>query len=145
MQEVPPEAVTSCRSQRCGSYHPGHDVHFIQARKAGESPWGWRDATVVAVDGHQAVLAYLVGNVELTVWHHRSLAGRLSPGAPVRLHEEYFLLGTPSGWWSVAVVGGVGSVPAPADPALWSAQTSPGIVDLAAGVALATDHEPGHA
>jgi hypothetical protein len=135
-----PESITSCRGSRCLSYRGGHHVHPIQARKVGESPWGWRDATITAVDGLGVHLAYVEHDAAPVVWHHRSLAGVLHAGAPVRLHEQYFVLGCPAGWFSVQVEGGLGAVTAPEAPELWSGETSVGIVEIATGNALPTDH-----
>jgi hypothetical protein len=136
-----PETIAGCRDKKCGSFHGGHQVHPIQARKVGETPWGWRDAIVTAVDGLVVQVAYLGhDDARPVVWHHRSLAEVLAPGDPVRLHEQYFVLGCPAGWFSVYVEGGLGPVPTPQAPELWAGQTSAGIVDVGTGIALPTDH-----
>jgi len=129
-----------CSNGRCNSYAAGHLVHFIQARLVGESPWGWRDAVVTGIEGLTVYLEYLheVGQPEC--WHHRSLSDVLEPGAPVRLHERYHVLGCPAGWFSVHISDGLGAIPTPDDTAAWKDLSSPGIVDLSKGAGVATDH-----
>ena len=134
--------VTGCDGD-CAVYRPGHQVHFIQARHVGQSPWGWRDAVVTSVYGLTAHLSYVDHDAAPRVWHHRSLAGVLEPGAPVRLHERLHVLGSPAGWFCVRVEDGLGPAPAPDAPELWADQVSVGVVDLSTGVAWATDHRPG--
>lgn len=129
-----------CPSDPCPSYRAGHNVHFIQARKVGQSPWGWRDAVVTGINEIEIGLAYVTQDAEPVLWHHRSLAEHISIGAPVRLHEQYFVLGTPTGWFSVVVRDGLGPVPEPPEISLWATEVTPGIVDLATGIALPTDH-----
>lgn len=78
------------------------------------------------------------------MWHHTALEPLVAVGAPVRLHERFRVLACPAGWLSVAVQDGVGPVPELADPDLWAAERSPGIVDLATGRALPLDHDRYH-
>lgn len=131
---------TFCPTPGCGNFAAGHHVHTIQAKRIGQKPWGWRDVVVVAVEGEEIVLSYVAAEGRPVVWHHRpGLAEELSAGEPVRLHEEYHVLGTATGWYSVEVSGGIGPVPAPAQPELWGSQMSIAIVDLGTGVALPTD------
>lgn len=136
----------SCRTNTCTDYRAGHNVHAIHAGRVGQTPWGWRDSVVVGLDGDEIVLACVGQHAELVVvWHHRpSLADGLTVGEPVRVHEEYGVLGTASGWFSVVVIGGLGPVPKPVEAMLWQPETSPGIVDLGTGIGLPTDRPDGH-
>jgi hypothetical protein len=133
---------TPC-SGPCPSYGAGHQVHFIQARLVGESPWGWRDAVVSSLDKHFARLAYLEDDATPIVWHHKSLKRRISVGDPVRLHERYHVLGCPAGWFSVVIAGGLGAVPEPMDKTVWAPEFTIPVVDLATGIALPLDHVEG--
>ncbi|MDQ6687686.1 MAG: hypothetical protein M3Z50_08775 [Actinomycetota bacterium] len=136
-----PHPLSPCPSSPCQSYNRGHQIHFIQARHVGESPWGWRDATITDIDEGKVLLAYVHEDGNPVVWHHRPLSGVLSAGEVVRLHEGLRVLGTPSGWFCVAIEHGLGAVPEPDEPALWAAETSLGIVDLSTGNAVGTDHQ----
>jgi len=131
---------TPCWRSPCAGYAPGHHMHFIHAKRVGLSPWGWRDAVVLSVEGQFACLAYLEGDATPVVWHHTSLKRVIGAGDPVRLHEQYYALGCPAGWFNVVVEGGIGAVPEPADKAAWEDQVTGFAVDLATGVALALDH-----
>ncbi len=71
---------------RCRHYGSGHALHQIHARHIGQSPWGWRDAVVVRVEGLFLTLRYLAEDVEFTAWHHAEL--RLMPGDPVRVNQS---------------------------------------------------------
>ncbi|ALE78006.1 hypothetical protein WY02_05685 [Pseudonocardia sp. AL041005-10] len=115
-------------------------MHHIHSRLTGESPWGWRDAQVVAADGHVLHLAYVVASGRPRVWHHAPLAPQHPPGTLVRLHERHSVLGAPRGWIHISVENGVGPVPDPDDPDLWTAEQTHGAVDLATGTGLAWDH-----
>lgn len=141
MNHPSPGQIVPCAGSPCRSFRGGHNTHVVQARLVGESPWGWRDAIVTDVDGLKASLDYVLEEGSPVVWHHRSWAGQVAAGDPVRLHERYAVLGTPAGWFSVVVTGGLGDVPTPADPAWWAAETSAGIVDLDSGIGIPTDHE----
>jgi hypothetical protein len=115
-------------------------MHWIHAGRIGNSPWGWRDATVVAIDGLWLTLCYVVEDDESRIWHHEPLSDVLDVGSPVRLHEQYYALGGPFGWVNVAVFGGLGPIRAPEDPSLWAAERTVAVTDLATGRALPTDH-----
>ncbi len=54
----------------------------------------------------------------LRLWHHEPLSGQVDVGDPVRVHEQYYVLGGPFGWLNVIIKGGLGAVPEPAEPAL---------------------------
>ncbi|WP_148616533.1 hypothetical protein [Nocardioides rubriscoriae] len=131
------KSLTPCTGPHCGSYRAGHQIHFIHANHVGRTPWGWRDAVVTAITGLTVHLAYVDHDSALEVWHHQPLADTLAVGDPVRLHEQYYVLDTPSGWHCVRVLdGGLGDVPTPEQPALWAPETTNPIVDLATGVAI---------
>lgn len=91
--------------------------------------------------GDWITIGYLDEPATPGCWQHRSLEGLFQVGMPVRLHEEYYVLGGPPGWFSVFACDGLGPVPEPEEPELWAAERSAGIVDLCTGVALPTDHE----
>ena len=124
---------------QCGAYYPGHHTHWIHAKHVGRTPWGWRDAVVRRVDGLWVTVAYVDPDVEVRLWHHVDLAAELAIGAPVRLHEGYYVLGGPFGWLNVVVQGGLGPVPEPADPAAWADRVTGGVQDLGTGRGLALD------
>lgn len=113
----------------CRHCTPGHAIHWIQAKLVGKTPWGWRDGTVAAKDGKWITVAYLDGGTA-RCWHHQDLGDEITVGMPVRLHEQFGVMTILSGMICVNCVEGLGAVPEPADPALWAAQMSPGIVDL---------------
>lgn len=125
----------------CQIYHPGHNMHFIHAQYVGRTPWGWRDGVVdyLTPEGW-AVVRYLFEDGAARVWHHAKLAKFVKPGDSVRLHEQDHALGGPFGWVNVAVQGGLGPVPEPADVQAWAQKTTAGVVSLSTGRGLATDH-----
>ena len=124
----------------CGSFRPGHRMHWIHTKRIGQTPWGWRDGTVSDVDDRWLIVRYLTEHASVRVWHHEALADAITLGSPVRVHEEYYALGGPFGWVNVIVDGGLGQKPAPEDPSLWAAEMSVGVTDLATGRALSMDH-----
>ncbi len=123
----------------CRSYLPGHHTHCIHAKHIGRTPWGWRDAVVTGLDGGWVTVTYVQSGHRLRLWHHVELADELEVGAPVRVHEGYYVLGGPFGWLNVVVEDGLGAVPEPADPAAWADQFTGGVQDLGTGRALALD------
>ena len=123
----------------CRSYLPGHHTHWIHAKHVGRTPWGWRDAVVSGVDGGWTTVTYVESGRPVRLWHHVDLAAELVVGAPVRVHEGYYVLGGPFGWLNVVVQGGLGPVPEPADPAAWADRVTGGVQDLGTGRALALD------
>lgn len=131
---------TQCIEPRCNSYGPGHQVHFIQAGLVGETPWGWRDAVVRRMQSGWLHLSYLDTDVHPSLWHHTDLTDLLCPGAPVRLHEQYHLLGSPAGWFNVVLRNGAGAVPEPPHLSLWHAEARVAVVDNQTGRALPLDH-----
>lgn len=123
----------------CQSYAPGHNLHVIHGKHVGRTPWGWRDGVVVSTNGGDVVVEYLETGHQVRLWHHASLAA-VRAGSPVRVHEQYYVLGGPFGWLNVVVMDGLGAVPEPAEPGLWSAQVVMPVVDLSTGRGLAVDH-----
>ncbi len=123
----------------CRSYLPGHHTHWIHAKHIGRTPWGWRDAVVTGFDAGWTAVAYVESGRPVRLWHHVDLAGELAVGAPVRVHERYYVLGGPFGWVNVVVEGGLGPVPEPADPAAWADRVTGGVQDLGTGRGLALD------
>ncbi len=135
-------AVTPCvvrGGAPCSSYLPGHWTHWIHAEHVGRTPWGWRDAVTSGLDGCWTTVTYLESGRQVRLWHHTKLAGELAVGAPVRVHERYYVLGGPFGWLNVVAQGGLGPVPEPADPAAWRSRMTGGVQDLGTGRALALD------
>jgi hypothetical protein len=128
-------------STHCQSYAPGHQVHWIHAGRVGKTPWGWRDGVITAVsaDGWLDV-DYVLETGRVRGWHHEDLTGELASGDPVRVHEGYWMLGAPSGWFSLRVTSGLGAVPQPEDLGQFAGQFSAGVVDLSTGRAVAVDH-----
>ena len=123
----------------CELYVDGHCTHWIHAERVGGTPWGWRDAVVSGVDGGWITATYVESGCQVQLWHHADLAGEAAGGEPVRVHEQYHVLGGPFGWLNVVVRGGLGAVPEPADPAVWAPLATGGVQDLSTGRALALD------
>ncbi len=123
----------------CQAYHPGHNTHWIHARRVGETPWGWRDAVVGGLDGRWVSVTYVDDGRQVELWHHDELTDALPVGAPVRVHEQYYVLGGPFGWLNVLVRGGLGPVPTPEDTSAWEPEVTGGVQDLSTGRALALD------
>ena len=124
----------------CPWYSDGHALHVLHARRVAESPWGWRDAVVVAAEGRSLVVDYLSGEGGATLWHHFPLEEELPVGSVVRVHEGYHVIGAPIGWLNVRIVQGIGAVAEPDDKSLWRSEWSPAVVDLGSGRAIALDH-----
>lgn len=123
----------------CESFLPGHHTHWIHAKHIGRTPWGWRDAVVRSLDGQWITVTYVESGRQVELWHHAELAEEVELGAPVRVHEQYYVIGGPFGWLNVVVQGGQGAVPEPADVTAWQAQMTGGVQDLGTGRALALD------
>ena len=123
----------------CRSYLPGHNTHWIHAKHVGRTPWGWRDAVVTGLEDGWTAVTYLESGHRLRLWHHVDLARELVVGAPVRVHEQYDVLGGPFGWVNCVVRGGLGPVPEPADPTDWADRVTGGVQDLGTGRGLALD------
>ncbi len=127
------------RNDQCQAYHPGHNTHWIHAKHVGRTPWGWRDAVVSRIDGRWLRAAYVENGHEVQLWHHVELADELSVGTPVRVHEQYYVLGGPFGWLNVLVRGGLGPVPTPNSTGAWQREMTGGVQDMSTGRALALD------
>jgi len=137
-----PGACTGEGDGHCGSFAPGHNMHWIQARLLGESPWGWRDAVVRSVHGGRAVAAYVHENGSVSASHHVALDTLVSVGDPIRVHEGYAALATAGGLLlSVELAEGLGDVPDPDVPELWSHDLTGGVVDLSTGRGIALDQQ----
>ncbi|GAA4982428.1 hypothetical protein WHI96_12975 [Pseudonocardia tropica] len=131
--------MSSGCDESCRSYADGHRMHHIRSRLTGESPWGWRDAIVTGTEGTWLTLDYVTTKGRPRVRHHAQL-DTLPPGTPVRLHERFRVLGSPTGWITVEIENGIGPVPEPENPSDWADAVSPGIVHLRTGHGLSTDH-----
>lgn len=125
----------------CQAYWPGHNMHWIHARKIGESPWGWRDGVMSAssADGF-VTIAYALDIGCVWAWHHDPVVAKLAPGTPVRVHEGLYALSSPLGWVNLLISSGLGATPAPLETDPWQAEVTGGVVDLATGRALPLDH-----
>lgn len=135
----------------CPRYFPGHTMHFIHAKRLVRDAWGWRDAVVTHVDGQVLAFDYVDPGTPTgaagVVWRHRRWPAAFVVGALVRVHEGYWAVGSPAGWFSVVVLSGAGAVPEPADVERWRREHpeagSPAqvaVVDLGTGVAVPVDH-----
>lgn len=122
----------------CQSFHPGHNLHWIHARRIGETPWGWRDGVLVENRGGRLVVEYLAEDHHVVLWNHRPVDGT-EIGSPVRVHERYYALSGRFGWLNVHVTGGLGPVPEPPAPELYGPEIVVPVVDLATGRALPLD------
>jgi hypothetical protein len=116
-------------------------MHFIHARKIGEAPWGWRDGIVTRITPEGAIeVDYVLEADHVVAHHHADLTRVLRVGDPVRVHERYYALGGRFGWVNLWVGSGLGSVPEPERPELWSGEMTVAVTDLSTGRALPMDH-----
>lgn len=124
----------------CQAYFPGHHMHFIHARKLGESPWGWRDGVIAAAgeDG-TVIIDYVLEDGRAEAWHHDEVVVELRVGSPVRVHEGLYALSSRLGWLNILISGGLGPVPTPEQTDPWLAEMTGGVVDLSTGRGLALD------
>jgi hypothetical protein len=95
----------------CGDelYRPGHNLHWIQTKKAGSDPLAWFPATVIDVDGEIATVRYDDDDSTCRLWRHGGYAGRLRTGDRVSVCERWHVLqlpGTGGGTWAAAVPRG---------------------------------------
>ena len=130
--------MTPCEPTRCRSFGDGHGAHPSRVQRTAGTPWGWRDGIVTAVDGGRATVLYVLEDGAPSVWHHADLP--LAVHEPVRLHEQFRMLGTPRGWFCVVVESGRGPVPMPEHPELSAADRNTAIVDLETGVGVDTEY-----
>ena len=113
-----PWSCSSDTTGPCRRYNPGHNMHAIHAKHIGRSPWGWRDAVVIGLDGCWLTVEYFLEEAHLTLWHHQALTNEVCPDTPVRVHEQLHALGGRFGWLNVVVQGGLGAVPSLASGSL---------------------------
>lgn len=84
--EIPPPL-------RCGSYRAGHDIHYIQARKAAEDATGAVKGSVTEVD--QAGIAVATPTGKIKYWNHdlkRAHALLRRYGSRVTVQEPWSVL-----------------------------------------------------
>ena len=136
----PTDCIVDADGDRCRSYRPGHQMHFIHAKKLGEEPWGWRDGVVVSVspDGWLEV-DYVLEPGRVVAHHHEDLTSVLHVGEPVRIHERFYGLSARFGWVNLCITDGLGWVPEPEDPELWQREITIAVTDLSTGRALPMD------
>ena len=115
-------------------------MHFIHAKRVGQTPWGWRDGVVTSStpDGWLEV-DYVLEPGRVVAHHHDDLTTVLHAGDPVRVHERYYALGGKFGWVNLWVGEGLGPVPEPEEPELWRGEMTVAMTDLATGRALPMD------
>ena len=125
---------------RCVAYRPGHQMHFIHAKKTGEEPWGWRGG-VIATIRHDGWLEidYTGEPGRVVAFHHLDLTERLAVGDAVRVHEGYHALEARIGWLNLWLGSGLGPVPEPSDPDLWRGEITIPVTDLSTGMAIPLD------
>ena len=125
---------------RCVAYRPGHQMHFIHAKKVGEEPWGWREGVIATVtpDGWLEI-DYTQEPGRVVAFHHHDLTARLAPGDAVRVHEGFHALESVIGWLNIWVGSGLGAVPEPADLEAWRGEISIPVTDLSTGTAFPID------
>lgn len=86
----PAPECTCEQSLMCATEAPGHALSVIQLRVASATPSKWLDATVRSVSASGwVVLAPLVGEADVSLWHHADLTDTLAVGDPVSLHALY--------------------------------------------------------
>ena len=119
----------------CPDYRPGHQIHYLQSRLAGRTPWGWRDGVMSRSADGVHVVTYVFEAGEVEVWS--ALRPALAVGMPVRLHERLHVLDVAGTWLNVEKRSpGLGAVPEPEDPIAWSDAMGSGVVDLATGAVV---------
>jgi hypothetical protein len=137
----PSRCIIDEDTRRCRSYRAGHHMHFIHAKRIGQTPWGWRDGVVVSVSTSGWIeIDYVHEEGHVRALHHEDLTRVLAPGMPVRVHERYYAVGGRFGWVNVFLAEGLGWVPAPTDPGLWAPEMTVGVTDLSTGRAVPMDH-----
>jgi hypothetical protein len=124
--------MTESEQPRPVKYWPGYAMHFIHAGHVGRRPWGWREGVIRNSHDGTHVIDYVLEDGFIEVWS--AYCPNLEPGTPVRMHEEYFALDVNGRWFNVRKDSeGLGPVPEPVEPALWSDEFSVGLVDNASG------------
>ena len=79
-----------------GFYSPGHNLHWIQTKKAASDPLAWFPATVIAVDDEVATVRYDDDGSTCRLWRHGGYLGRLRPDDRVAVCERWHVLQLPS-------------------------------------------------
>jgi hypothetical protein len=123
-------------------YLPGWHLHPIQARLVDATPWGWRPARILALDGQVVTAAYVSEHGTVTFWHHRDLRKELHIGQLVRVHERFHVLATDDAWLNVRIDAGMGPVPDPPGSSLLDAGPPGAVVNMATGRGIRISPEP---
>lgn len=89
-------------NQPCGSYGPGHLVHWIQAKKSHEPDQPVIGVKIVAV--HDDGRVELEGGANLTLWHHEAHRLRGVLGSPAEWRPRFHVLQVASGTYSLAAL-----------------------------------------
>jgi hypothetical protein len=79
-----------------GLYRPGHNLHWIQTKKAGSDPLAWFPATVIDVEGEIATVRYDDDGSTCRLWRHGGFASRLRPGDRASVCERWHVLQLPA-------------------------------------------------
>jgi hypothetical protein len=123
-------------------FEPGRLMHPSQARLLAEAPWGWRPAVVTHVDGLRAQASYVLDDGEVTLWHEQRVHMEwLEVGLPVRVHEKHHALEVDDAWINVRIDSGIGAVPRPEHPELWSGEVYGVVLNAATGQGIRIDPE----
>ena len=72
---------------RCWTTWFGHRFHWIHTMRLAETPWGWRDGVVGAVEDGWITVDHLAKDGHARLWHHEDLGAPV--GTPVRVHEQW--------------------------------------------------------
>jgi hypothetical protein len=82
----------------CGDdlYTPGHNLHWIQTKKAGSDPLSWFPATVVEVTQEIAVVRYDDDETTCRLWRHGGFGSRLLVDDRVSVCERWHVLQLPN-------------------------------------------------
>lgn len=97
------------RPRRCGLYLPGHEVHWIQAKKSAEERTPPERAKLVAVEGDDLVVVRMVGLREYRCYHSHEVP-RLVEAAggferAVEVQQRWGILWTGGGRFCVCRYG----------------------------------------
>lgn len=84
------------RPRRCGYYHPGHQVHWIQAKQGAADPRTCERGRLIGIEGDDLLVVRLIGTTTVRCYHtHEAPAvldsiGRL--GREVGVQQRWALL-----------------------------------------------------
>ena len=109
----------------------GHRFHWIHTMRLAETPWGWRDGVVSAVEDGWITVDHLAEDGHARLWHHEDLGAPV--GTLVRVHEQWMGLSGRFGIVNAFITEGVGEVPTPEHPELWAQEQSVGVFDSSTG------------